>query len=59
MPGTPKCGWCFSLDTQAGLDLVQCLACGHHTTMTGEKAVSSSLANEGVTVADLSKKGKG
>lgn len=53
MPGTPKCAWCGSADTAAGFDLVQCLACGLHTTMTGERAVPTSQANEGVTVDDI------
>jgi hypothetical protein len=37
----------------AAFDLVQCLACGLHSTMDGTKAVPASQSNEGLTVADI------
>lgn len=39
-----QCRHCGSFDIQAGLDLVQCLTCGQHTTYTNQKVAPSSAA---------------
>ena len=46
------CAWCDGTDTQEGFDQRQCLECGRLTTVSGERTVASSEANEGVTVED-------
>ena len=51
--GVIKCAWCGSADTQAGLDKVQCLSCGHQTSLDGDKTVADSHAEEGRGVSDL------
>lgn len=51
--GVTICSFCGSADTQAGLDKVQCLACGNSTSFDGSQTVADSDAEEGRTVSDM------
>lgn len=53
MTGTPKCAWCGHSETQAGLDKVQCLHCGLQTSFTGERVLTDSQVEQGLTLDDI------
>ena len=53
MTGTPKCAWCGYAETQAGLDKVTCLHCGLTTSFTGERVLTDSQVEMGLSLDDI------